>query len=216
MGRGHGWSVPGCGYRLVVLSPAFDPQLLRTAREPIATAALGNEANRHLAESNSDDSMLIERSRAVCAMWFSVLTLAASAVHAGDLKPYPPAQTGQTRTVARVPKLADETSHKIELRVGKVLSVDCNQHWFGGDLQRKIAKGWGFPYYVLEKAGPAASTMMACPGREKRKQFVPVRGDGYLLRYNSKLPMVVYVPQGFEVRYRIWSAGREIGRAAPE
>ena len=42
---------------------------------------------------------------------------------------------------------------------------------------------------------------------------MPVQGDGFLLRYNSRLPVVVYVPQGFDVRYRIWTAGAQIGQA---
>jgi ecotin len=30
-----------------------------------------------------------------------------------------------------------------------------------------------------------------------------------LIRYNSRLPVVVYVPEGVEVRYRIWRADPE-------
>jgi serine protease inhibitor ecotin len=37
-----------------------------------------------------------------------------------------------------------------------------------------------------------------------------------LLRYNSKLPLVVYEPSGFEVRYRIWAAGEEAQQAIAE
>jgi ecotin len=29
------------------------------------------------------------------------------------------------------------------------------------------------------------------------------------VRYNSKLPVVVYVPEGLEVRYRLWKAEAE-------
>jgi ecotin len=43
-----------------------------------------------------------------------------------------------------------------------------------------------------------------------------VRGDGALLRYNSKLPVVVYVPVDFEVHYRIWTAREETGVAQVE
>ncbi|HWD31650.1 MAG TPA: ecotin family protein, partial [Pseudomonas sp.] len=38
----------------------------------------------------------------------------------------------------------------------------------------------------------------------------------FLLRYNSKLPVVVYVPQGVEVRFRIWSASDEVKNATVE
>ena len=31
-----------------------------------------------------------------------------------------------------------------------------------------------------------------------------------LLRYNSKLPLVVYVPEGVEVKYRLWSTEPEL------
>jgi ecotin len=119
--------------------------------------------------------------------------------------------------VFRVPALENETERKIEIIVGKTMMVDCNRTWFGGDLERRVAEGWGFPYFVLERAAGPASTRMACPpGQEKHEAFVHVRGEGYLQRYNSKLPIVVYVPRGFQVRYRIWQAGQEVLNAAPE
>jgi ecotin len=31
-----------------------------------------------------------------------------------------------------------------------------------------------------------------------------------LIRYNSRLPLVVYAPEGVEVRYRIWTAAPEM------
>lgn len=46
--------------------------------------------------------------------------------------------------------------------------------------------------------------------------FVPVVGDGYLLRYNSKLPIVIYAPKDIEVRYRVWSASASVGKAVAE
>ena len=59
--------------------------------------------------------------------------------------------------------------------------------------------------------------MMACPpGQEKTEAFVLVGGEGLLVRYNGKLPVVTYVPEGFEVRYRIWAAGEAVGRAQVE
>jgi ecotin len=37
-------------------------------------------------------------------------------------------------------------------------------------------------------------------------RFVALGGEPYLIRYNSRLPVVAYAPEGVEVRYRIWSA----------
>jgi len=47
------------------------------------------------------------------------------------------------------------------------------------------------------------------PDAPKVKRFVTLGGEPLLIRYNSRLPIVVYVPEGVEVRYRVWSAGPE-------
>jgi len=105
----------------------------------------------------------------------------------------------------------------VEIVVGKTLSVDCNPTQFGGDLEQRTAEGWGYPFYVLEKVGGPVSTLMACPpGQERTEAFVAVRGAGFVQRYNSKLPVVVYIPEGFQARYRIWSAGPDVGQAQRE
>jgi ecotin len=147
---------------------------------------------------------------------FLLLPLSAGAADKADeMKPYPAAESGMTRWVFHVPPVENEThDRKVEIVVGKNMQVDCNQTWFGGALASRVAEGWGYTYYVLEKVGPPASTMMACPpGSAKTEKFVQVRGDGFLQRYNSKLPVVVYVPEGLEVRYRIWSASEQAGEA---
>jgi len=148
----------------------------------------------------------------------SILFLAVTlADETTNMKPYPAAEQGFERMVFRVPAVEDESAHKVEIIVGKILSVDCNRTSFGGVLERRVAEGWGYPYYVLEKVGGPMSTLMACPpGMENTDEFITVNGDGFLQRYNSKLPMVVYVPEGFEVRYRIWAAQQDIGQAKAE
>jgi ecotin len=151
------------------------------------------------------------------ALGLSFPLTAAAAGNDYGMKPYPVPRTGQQRLAFRVPAVENEENHRIEILAGTSMDLGCNRTWFGGDLEQRTAKGWGFPYYVLNQVGPAASTRMACPpGEEKTQTFVQVRGDGFFQRYNSKLPVVVYVPEGFEVRYRIWSAGSRTGSAVPE
>lgn len=133
------------------------------------------------------------------------------------MKPYPAAEEGYKRMVIHLQELAGEDANKLEIIIGKTIKVDCNRHWFGGQLTEEVAKGWGFPYFILKSVTGPASTLMACPpGKKEQDAFVQVRGEGALLRYNSKLPVVVYVPAGFEVHYRIWTAREETGVAQAE
>ena len=140
----------------------------------------------------------------------STSVLAASS----EMKPYPPAEKGYKRMVIHLQQLANEDNNKLELIIGKTLKVDCNQHSFGGQLVEKVAEGWGFPYFILKSVSEPVSTLMACPpDKQQLETFVQVRSNEGLLRYNSKLPVVVYVPNGFEVHYRIWTAGEKTGIA---
>lgn len=131
-----------------------------------------------------------------------------------DLNPWPAAGPGETRYVIRLPALDDESAHGVEIFIGRELEIDCNRHWFGGKFERQVVSGWGYPMYRLTDVAGPASTMMACPEEEKQTTFVAVNLEDSSLRYNSKLPIVVYVPEGFVVRYRIWSAHGE-ARDAP-
>lgn len=133
--------------------------------------------------------------------------------HAADdyLKAFPAAEPGQTRFVVSVPKEKDESALKVELQVGKTVRTDArNRYFFGGRLEAVAVDGWGFTRYVLRELGPMAGTLMAVdPDAPQVDRFVALGGEPKLLRYNSRLPLVVYVPDGVEVRYRVW-------RAAPE
>ncbi|MBV4475963.1 MULTISPECIES: serine protease inhibitor ecotin [Pseudomonas] len=148
-------------------------------------------------------------------MLASLCTL-ANAARLEDTAPYPKAEAGFTRQVIHLPQQAEEENFKVEILAGKTLEVDCNRQHLGGTLEEKNLEGWGYPFYRLEKVSGPVSTMMACPGNKKIRKFVPVTGDGFTLRYNSKLPVVIYAPQDVEVRYRIWSASDKVGTAITE
>ena len=137
---------------------------------------------------------------------------------ADDLKPFPSPEAGMQRFVIRVPVVPVPEDHKVEVMVGKTLEVDCNRQAFGAKVTRKVAQGWGFEYYVIGKLKGPASTLMACPpDRPKREEFVRANAAELAgLRYNPKLPIVVYAPVGTEVRFRVWSAGSAIEKATAE
>lgn len=134
------------------------------------------------------------------------LPLAACATTPEALKPYPAAEAGYSRHVIELPAQANEAEYKVEIIAGKTLEVDCNQQRLGGQWQEKTVEGWGYSYYELGQVGPAVSTLMACPDGSRKQAFVRVGGEPHLVRYNSKLRLVIYAPNDIEVRYRLWSA----------
>lgn len=82
-----------------------------------------------------------------------------------------------------------------------------NRYAFAGRIEAQTIEGWGFTRYIVSSLGPMSGTRMAIdPNAPKVRRFIAVGVDPYLIRYNSRLPIVVYAPEGVEVRYRIWSA----------
>ncbi|MDU7284484.1 MAG: ecotin family protein [Escherichia coli] len=99
------------------------------------------------------------------------------------IAPYPQAEKGMKRQVIQLTPQEDESTLKVD-------------------------------YYVFDKVSSPVSTMMACPDGKKEKKFVTAYlGDAGMLRYNSKLPIVVYTPDNVDVKYRVWKAEEKIDNA---
>jgi len=122
------------------------------------------------------------------------------------LKPFPAATDSLNRFVIYLDEKSDEGVYQVELIPGKVMNVDCNIHRLGGFIAEMNLDGWGYSYYEFSTNGHVTSTMMAC-NQPKEDKFVS--GQTLMVRYNSRLPIVIYAPKGYEIRYRIWQAGEE-------
>jgi len=146
---------------------------------------------------------------------FLTIVLGLAALAAGqaqnEMRAFPAAEAGMTRFVLLLPQEENEASCKVELVVGKTAQTDpVNNFFFGGQIEAVNIEGWGYTRYVVKSIGPMGGTLMAPPpGAAPIERFVTLSGEPYLIRYNSKLPVVVYVPEGAEVRYRIWKAQPE-------
>ncbi|MFN6128818.1 MAG: ecotin family protein [Planctomycetota bacterium] len=125
-----------------------------------------------------------------------------------NLKAYPAPEAGMKRCVMLLEPKQFEADYRVELQVGKTVDVDnVNRYFFGGTLEEVNVEGWGFPKYVVKELGPMAGTRVAPdPNAPKAKRFVSLGGEPQLLRYNSRLPVVVYVPADAEVRLQVWKA----------
>ena len=128
-----------------------------------------------------------------------------------ELKAFSEAKDGQERFVIVLPEKSrdEEGAFEVELIPGKVMMTDgVNIVRHGSTVESRPLKGWGYTFYEVTGKDLAMSTLMAAPpGSKQVEKFVA--GQSLKIRYNSRLPVVVYAPKGYEVRYRIWTAGEE-------
>ncbi|QYJ99895.1 serine protease inhibitor ecotin [Shewanella psychrotolerans] len=123
-------------------------------------------------------------------------------------KMFPEPIQGMVQHVIALPKLADEQHYKLEVSIGQKKWVDCNKHGLSGTLQHMTLSGWGYEYYQVNTITEGPSTMMACFDMAKTEAFLTIPGS-LMLNYDSRLPKVFYLPQGAQLRYRIWNTNGE-------
>ncbi|WP_410499942.1 serine protease inhibitor ecotin [Chitinibacter sp. S2-10] len=148
--------------------------------------------------------MTIASQLTLCAVVMSTSLMAFA--EADPMKAFPPAEEGYQRIVIKLPSVKNPDLYRVQLIPGKVIDADCNTRGLRGEIDEETVKGWGYNYWKVEKVGPGPATMMACPAGTSSRKFVPVYSDDDLIRYNAKLPVVVYVPNDVELRYKIWRA----------
>ena len=121
---------------------------------------------------------------------------------------YPAAAAGKTRHVILLPhkERGVEDDFKVEIVAGRTIDTDgVNTYRFGGEFRERDIPGWGFSYFEVDALTAPISTRIApAPGTPTVKAFAP--GPRMLVRYNSRLPLVVYAPEGTEIRWRLWRA----------
>ena len=123
---------------------------------------------------------------------------------------FPVAGKGMSKFVIEVPHstIEEDNTKKVEIIVGKYTQTDkCNNHFMVGQLEKKDLKGYGYNYYEYKGDGSIAGTMKGCLDSGTMSKFVSAQPT--LVDYNGRLPIVVYVPEGFDVQYRIYKAQPE-------
>ena len=125
------------------------------------------------------------------------------------MKAFPPPDPGMARFVWNLPQQPNENDYRLEIIVGKTVAVDeVNRHFFSGKLEEETIQGFGFTRFIVRDLGTMGGTLIASdPNKPNVPRFVTLAGAPFLFRYNSRLPVVVYVPEGVTVQYRIWRAG---------
>ncbi|MEY2926939.1 MAG: hypothetical protein RL367_1416 [Pseudomonadota bacterium] len=106
------------------------------------------------------------------------------------------------QVVIRLARRADEAQVRVEFYAGQVRTIDCNLVTIPVALARHEVSGWAYPYWKMATPSPAITTLIGCPAGSVHKAFVHGRAEW--VDYRSALPIVVYVPVGYGVRYRVW------------
>lgn len=149
---------------------------------------------------------------------FGLLTITTITMAQSVLKQntdiFPAPEKGYKKMIIEVPHSENDKNKKIEFSIGKWMEVDgCNSFSLQGTLEKKDLEGWGYNYYIFKTNGQVVSTQMACPG-PNRNLFVTAQPE--MVRYNGKLPIVVYVPEGYDVQFKIFKAEEDVYTAAEE
>ena len=119
-----------------------------------------------------------------------------------EAKMFPKPEGSQSQHILTLSKRNDEANYKVEIQIGQNKMVDCNQHRLLGSVEKQSLQGWGYSYYSLDSLTDGPSTMMMCRD-PKTAKFVTL-GESIVIDYDSRLPKVFYLPEGAELRYRVW------------
>lgn len=128
-----------------------------------------------------------------------------------EIEMFPKAKEGFKQVYIQLPVAKNENDLKVEFFVGAEKVLDCNNYFLMGNVKTQDLQGWGYNYYEVESNGEAAGTLMGCRDQKKTKKFVTLQPE--IVRYNSKLPLVFYVPKDLEVRYRVLRADAKMKSA---
>ncbi|WP_418124199.1 ecotin family protein [Chryseobacterium sp. PTM-20240506] len=118
-----------------------------------------------------------------------------------EIEMFPKAKDGYKQVYIQLPVAKNEKDLKVEYFVGKEKMVDCNNYFMMGSVKSQDLQGWGYNYYEVESNGETAGTLKGCLNKKETKKFIYIKPE--IVGYNSRLPLVFYVPKDLEVRYRV-------------
>ena len=152
-------------------------------------------------------------------LWSTTVLEPLRAIPRMDLNDYPQPIAGQQRWVIQLPGLLAKSSDpglstnavdwRVQLIVGRTIQLDCNQYHLAGQGLRmeRLQGAEQRMLYSVAGAVKVMSTRMVCPPDEPmRESFLVLGSKPYLVPYNASFPIVVDVPGGLEVRWRLWKA----------
>ena len=121
-----------------------------------------------------------------------------------DITMFPSPEKGFKQIPIWLPVKEKEENFKVEVFVGADQIVDCNQYFMIGKLISKELPGWGYSFYHAETKSELAGTRMGCFEKRKQKKFIHLQP--LLIEYNSRIPLVIYIPNNLKLKYKIFQS----------
>ncbi|MCW3161679.1 ecotin [Chryseobacterium oryctis] len=128
-----------------------------------------------------------------------------------EIEMFPKAKEGYKQVYIQLPIAKNEENLKVEFYVGAEKAVDCNNYNMIGEIKTQDLQGWGYNYYEVDSKGETMGTMKGCLDQKTTNKFISMQPQ--LVRYNSRLPLVFYIPKDLEVRYKIFRADAKMKKA---
>ena len=125
---------------------------------------------------------------------------------------YPKAEKEMEKHTIILEEKEKEENYMVKLKFGREKLLDCNNYFLlGGKIEEKILEGYGYNYYIFNGKDEMGSTKMGCSVNTKTQKDVFYNVEE-IIRYNSKLPVVIYAPKGVFVDYAVYEkiAGKKL------
>lgn len=145
-------------------------------------------------------------------VWTILLLLASvntMAQKKENVELFPSAQEGWEKIVVDLPltKKGGE-EYMVEFTIGVEMMTDaCNPYSLIGTWSEMELKGTPYAYYVASTKGQVVKAMSDCTDEKEELQFVGVKSK--LILHEREQPLVVYIPEGYQLRYRLWNTNKE-------
>ncbi|WP_137227057.1 serine protease inhibitor ecotin [Shewanella sp. MEBiC00475] len=122
-------------------------------------------------------------------------------------KMYPVPEAGMVQHILTLPALNNEQQYLLEVQIGQQKMVDCNKVRLIGEISSLSLPGWGYIYYQVDNIIQGPNTLMMCT-EPKKEKFI-VLNKSMTQPYDSRQPIVFYLPEGTDLRYRVWKTASD-------
>lgn len=109
----------------------------------------------------------------------------------------------------------EKLEYKVEVIIEKdMLLDDSREHWLKLDIQHKYVERSTYEYYEISKIELVSSKPDKTKSSEEILRSVKSRAFEVSCDIN-KSPLVIYLPYGYSINYRIWTTSRKNKISSP-